>query len=83
MSNTINIVLLLQPSKPGRSWFISPYSEKNPLWTIPAASIPAILALVLIFMDQQITAVIVNRKENKLVVSCKLLSCPLCVLCFR
>ena len=34
-----------------------------------AAAIPAILALVLIFMDQQITAVIVNRKENKLVVS--------------
>ena len=60
---------LLQPSKPGRKWFISPYSDKNPVWTMFAAAIPAILALVLIFMDQQITAVIVNRKENKLVVS--------------
>lgn len=38
----------------------------NPGWTIPAAIIPALLATILIFMDQQITAVIVNRKENKL-----------------
>jgi len=30
---------------------------------------PALLAMILIFMDQQITAVIVNRKENKLLVS--------------
>lgn len=31
--------------------------------------IPALLATILIFMDQQITAVIINRKENKLKVS--------------
>ena len=31
-----------------------------------AAGLPAIVAVILIFMDQQITAVIVNRKENKL-----------------
>ncbi|XP_053386028.1 electrogenic sodium bicarbonate cotransporter 1-like isoform X2 [Mercenaria mercenaria] len=49
-----------------RGWFINPISEKNPWWTAIAAVIPAFLALVLIFMDQQITAVIVNRKENKL-----------------
>lgn len=30
------------------------------------AIVPAILASILIFMDQQITAVIVNRKEHKL-----------------
>lgn len=30
------------------------------------AFIPGFLATILIFMDQQITAVIVNRKENKL-----------------
>lgn len=29
---------------------------------------PALLATILIFMDQQITSVIVNRKENKLMV---------------
>lgn len=31
-----------------------------------AAAIPALLVTILIFMDQQITAVIVNRKEHKL-----------------
>jgi hypothetical protein len=46
-----------------------PFGE-NPLWTIFAAIVPALLATILIFMDQQITAVIVNRKENKLIV-CK------------
>ncbi|KAL4217260.1 Sodium bicarbonate cotransporter 3 [Mactra antiquata] len=50
-----------------RGWFINPVSPLNPWWTAIAAVIPAFLALVLIFMDQQITAVIVNRKENKLV----------------
>ena len=34
-----------------------------------AAAIPALLVTILIFMDQQITAVIVNRKEHKLKVS--------------
>nr|QTE04366.1 electrogenic Na+-HCO3- cotransporter 1 [Tridacna squamosa] len=50
-----------------RGWFINPVSDKNPWWVAIAAVVPAFLALVLIFMDQQITAVIVNRKENKLV----------------
>ena len=31
-----------------------------------AAAAPALLGTILIFMDQQITSVIVNRKENKL-----------------
>ncbi|OXA40706.1 Electroneutral sodium bicarbonate exchanger 1 [Folsomia candida] len=35
-----------------------------------AASIPALLATILIFMDQQITAVIVNRKDHKLQKGC-------------
>ena len=30
------------------------------------ASVPAILLTILLFMDQQITSVIVNRKEHKL-----------------
>ncbi len=33
------------------------------------ASIPAVLLTILLFMDQQITSVIVNRKEHKLRVS--------------
>jgi len=35
-------------------------------WLIPFAIIPAILGTILIFLDQQITSVIVNRKEHKL-----------------
>lgn len=38
----------------------------NPWWTSLVAFVPALLACILIFMDQQITAVIVNRKEHKL-----------------
>uniref|UniRef100_A0A3B3IF51 Solute carrier family 4 member 5 n=1 Tax=Oryzias latipes TaxID=8090 RepID=A0A3B3IF51_ORYLA len=35
-----------------------------------ASSVPALLVTILIFMDQQISAVIVNRKENKLKKGC-------------
>ena len=39
----------------------------NPWWVdVFLAPVLAILATILIFMDQQITAVIVNRKEHKL-----------------
>ncbi|XP_063410996.1 sodium bicarbonate cotransporter 3-like isoform X2 [Mytilus trossulus] len=54
-----------QPTNPNRGWVISPFG-KNPWYTYPSAVLPALLATILIFMDQQITAVIVNRKENKL-----------------
>lgn len=42
---------------------------KNPWWVYLASALPALLVTILIFMDQQITAVIVNRKEHKLRVS--------------
>lgn len=35
-------------------------------WVALACAVPALLLTVLIVMDQQITAVIVNRKDNKL-----------------
>lgn len=38
----------------------------NPWWTLLIAAVPALLCTILIFMDQQITAVIINRKEHKL-----------------
>ncbi|CAF0728534.1 unnamed protein product [Didymodactylos carnosus] len=53
----------------GRGWFISPFN-RNPWWLSLAAFLPALLVTILIFMDQQITAVIVNRKENKLKKGC-------------
>ena len=48
-----------------RGWLIPPLG-RNPWWTILAAAIPALLTTILVFMDQQITAVIVNKREHKL-----------------
>nr|XP_057908833.1 sodium bicarbonate cotransporter 3-like [Doryrhamphus excisus] len=58
-----------EPTSNTRGWLISPLGT-NPWWTLLAAAIPALLCTILIFMDQQITAVIVNRKENKLKKGC-------------
>ncbi|XP_068562692.1 electrogenic sodium bicarbonate cotransporter 1-like isoform X2 [Cebidichthys violaceus] len=54
-----------KPTSPKRGWFIPPFGG-NPWWVYLAATLPALLVTILIFMDQQITAVIVNRKEHKL-----------------
>jgi hypothetical protein len=54
-----------EPTLSTRGWIINPFGE-NPFWTVIVAPVPALLATILIFMDQQITAVIVNRKEHKL-----------------
>ncbi|XP_056587389.1 electrogenic sodium bicarbonate cotransporter 1 isoform X2 [Triplophysa dalaica] len=54
-----------KPTSPNRGWFVPPFGG-NPWWVYLAASLPALLVTILIFMDQQITAVIVNRKEHKL-----------------
>ncbi|CAH8624503.1 unnamed protein product [Heterobilharzia americana] len=48
-----------------RGWIVPPF-DNNPWWTSIVALGPSLLAVILIFMDQQITAVIVNRREHKL-----------------
>ncbi|KAG8572913.1 hypothetical protein GDO81_012218 [Engystomops pustulosus] len=58
-----------EPTLKDRGWIISPLG-RNPWWTLLAAAIPALLCTILIFMDQQITAVIINRKEHKLKKGC-------------
>ncbi|XP_050086465.1 sodium-driven chloride bicarbonate exchanger isoform X6 [Anopheles aquasalis] len=55
---------------PDRGWIIMPFHEDNPVWSAPLAILPALLGTILIFMDQQITAVIINRKEHKLTKGC-------------
>ncbi|XP_038641227.1 electrogenic sodium bicarbonate cotransporter 4 isoform X3 [Scyliorhinus canicula] len=55
----------LKPTRSDRSWFVIPFG-KNPWWIYLASALPALLVTILIFMDQQITGVIVNRKEHKL-----------------
>lgn len=58
-----------KPTLPDRGWLIYPFNG-NPEWSAIVAIIPALLGTILIFMDQQITAVIINRKEFKLTKGC-------------
>ncbi|XP_061119816.1 electrogenic sodium bicarbonate cotransporter 4 [Conger conger] len=59
----------IKPTRPDRGWVVQPFG-KNPWWIYLASFVPALLVTILIFMDQQISAVIVNRKENKLKKGC-------------
>uniref|UniRef100_A0A803V7K4 Anion exchange protein n=1 Tax=Ficedula albicollis TaxID=59894 RepID=A0A803V7K4_FICAL len=58
-----------EPTRKDRGWFIDPLGG-NPWWTLLISALPALLCTILIFMDQQITAVIINRKEHKLKKGC-------------
>ncbi|XP_040395624.1 electroneutral sodium bicarbonate exchanger 1 isoform X5 [Cygnus olor] len=64
-SPKLHVPHMFKPTRDDRGWLISPIGP-NPWWTVLAALIPALLCTILIFMDQQITAVIVNRKEHRL-----------------
>uniref|UniRef100_A0A8C0V2W6 Anion exchange protein n=1 Tax=Cyanistes caeruleus TaxID=156563 RepID=A0A8C0V2W6_CYACU len=55
----------LKPTNPARGWVIFPFGA-NPWWVCLVSAVPAVLVTILIFMDQQITAVILNRREYKL-----------------
>ncbi|KAH0629097.1 hypothetical protein JD844_010922 [Phrynosoma platyrhinos] len=68
-SSKLKVPSSFQPTSDDRGWLISPIGP-NPWWTVVAAIIPALLCTILVFMDQQITAVIVNRKEHKLKKGC-------------
>lgn len=64
-SLSVKVPSEFKPTLDERGWIIAPFNN-NPIWTSVLAVFPALLGTILIFMDQQITAVIVNRKENKL-----------------
>lgn len=64
----LNVPSDFKPTLSTRGWLISPFM--NNVWWWFIAFFPALLGVILIFMDQQITAVIVNRKENKLKKGC-------------
>ncbi|XP_056293419.1 electroneutral sodium bicarbonate exchanger 1 isoform X1 [Pseudoliparis swirei] len=68
-SQKLKVPSQFQPTRDDRGWLINPIG-RNPWWTVLAATIPALLCTILIFMDQQITAVIINRKEHKLLKGC-------------
>ncbi|XP_047669263.1 electroneutral sodium bicarbonate exchanger 1 isoform X1 [Tachysurus fulvidraco] len=68
-SQKLQVPSKFKPTRDDRGWLINPIGP-NPWWTVLAAAIPSMLCTILIFMDQQITAVIINRKEHKLKKGC-------------
>ncbi|XP_038634886.1 anion exchange protein 2-like isoform X1 [Scyliorhinus canicula] len=59
-----------------RGWFISPlnasykdcsFRKEFPYWMMAASVIPAILVFILVFMESQITTLIVSKAERKMV----------------
>ncbi|KAM4556100.1 anion exchange protein 2a [Fundulus diaphanus] len=66
----LNVPSGLSVSSPEkRGWLISPLGSDGqfPLWMMGASILPAILVFILIFMESQITALIVSKKERMLV----------------
>ncbi|XP_056098683.1 sodium-driven chloride bicarbonate exchanger [Rhinichthys klamathensis goyatoka] len=68
-STKLQVPNKFKPTRDDRGWFINPLGP-NPWWTCVITILPALLCTILIFMDQQITAVIINRKEHKLKKGC-------------
>ncbi|XP_069760820.1 band 3 anion transport protein-like isoform X2 [Narcine bancroftii] len=63
----LNVPDGLQVTSPGnRTWFIDPL-DNMPYWMIPVSVIPAILIFILIFMESQITTLIVSKPDRKMV----------------
>uniref|UniRef100_A0A665U1D9 Band 3 anion exchange protein-like n=1 Tax=Echeneis naucrates TaxID=173247 RepID=A0A665U1D9_ECHNA len=52
-----------------RGWFINPMGEKKPfpIWMMAACCVPAVLVFILIFLESQITTLIVSKPERKMV----------------
>ncbi|TTT95460.1 Band 3 anion exchange protein [Bagarius yarrelli] len=60
----------LQVSNPAmRGWLINPMGEHKPFptWMMFACFVPAILVFILIFLESQITTLIVSKPERKMV----------------
>ncbi|XP_077415242.1 solute carrier family 4 member 1a (Diego blood group) [Vanacampus margaritifer] len=52
-----------------RGWFINPMGEKKvfPIWMMAASCVPALLVFILIFLESQITTLIVSKPERKMI----------------
>ncbi|XP_068439124.1 solute carrier family 4 member 1b (Diego blood group) [Clinocottus analis] len=55
------------PSK--RGWLINPFGEHKtlPVWVMVACCVPAMLVFILIFLESQITTLIVSKPERKMI----------------
>ncbi|XP_041924344.1 anion exchange protein 2b isoform X1 [Alosa sapidissima] len=62
-----NGLSVTSPSK--RGWFVNPLGMNDPfpIWMMAASILPALLVFILIFMETQITTLIVSKKERMLV----------------
>uniref|UniRef100_A0A8D0GQ77 Anion exchange protein n=1 Tax=Sphenodon punctatus TaxID=8508 RepID=A0A8D0GQ77_SPHPU len=51
-----------------RGWVINPLGEEDsfPVWMMVASGLPAVLVFILIFMETQITTLIISKKERML-----------------
>ncbi|CAL1687515.1 unnamed protein product [Lasius platythorax] len=58
----------LTPTIPDRSWFVSPagFEKPIPFWVALACMVPALLVYILVFMETQISELIIDKKERKL-----------------
>ncbi|XP_041087415.1 band 3 anion transport protein-like isoform X2 [Polyodon spathula] len=54
--------------KDQRDWFINPMGLKNdfPIWMMFASVVPALLVFILIFLESQITTLIISKPERKM-----------------
>ncbi|XP_069021594.1 solute carrier family 4 member 1a (Diego blood group) [Embiotoca jacksoni] len=60
----------VEVTNPGaRGWFINPMGLKKPfpVWMMGACCVPALLVFILIFLESQITTLIVSKPERKMV----------------
>ncbi|XP_062234985.1 solute carrier family 4 member 1b (Diego blood group) [Platichthys flesus] len=60
-------LMVSNPAK--RGWLINPFGEHQPfpVWVMFACCVPALLVFILIFLESQITTLIVSKPERKMV----------------
>ncbi|XP_041830886.1 solute carrier family 4 member 1b (Diego blood group) [Melanotaenia boesemani] len=60
-------LMVSNPAK--RGWLINPFGEHKsfPVWLMFASCIPALLVFILIFLESQITTLIISKPERKMV----------------
>ncbi|KAM4624314.1 solute carrier family 4 member 1b (Diego blood group) [Polymixia lowei] len=60
-------LMVSNPEK--RGWLINPFGEHKPfpVWVMFACCVPAMLVFILIFLESQITTLIVSKPERKMV----------------
>uniref|UniRef100_A0AAV2LG74 Anion exchange protein n=1 Tax=Knipowitschia caucasica TaxID=637954 RepID=A0AAV2LG74_KNICA len=60
-------LMVSNPAK--RGWLINPFGEHKPFpaWVMFACCVPALLVFILIFLESQITTLIISKPERKMV----------------